>query len=188
MDIKLMPEKYHKSSKKVSLFRDGFTIDSDHLLLFSLSLLLLIIILCLGLWGYKIYLSRDIDTSITEIEELQSQRNFELEADFANLKIKIEDFKQIAKVHVYPSKIFKILEELTIPQIKFIGLDVNLLEAELILETESIDYNTLAKQIVVFEDDSRIKNVDLSGVNLDDSGKVNSNLKIKIDSDFLYSE
>lgn len=183
-----MPGKYHKSSKKVNLFEDSFSVDSSQLLVLSISLLILVTIIYFGLWGYKIYLSSDIEISVTEIEELQNQRNLELEANFKILKIKIEDFKQIAVAHVYPSKILKLLGELAIPQVKFIGLDANLLEAELILETDSIDYNNLAKQIVVFEDDSRIKEVDLSEVNLDDSGKVNSNLKIKIDPDFLYSE
>lgn len=111
-----------------------------------------------------------------------------MEASFADLKIKIEDFKRISGVHVYPSKIFDILEELTIRQIRFIGLEADLLEANLILETESIDYKTLAEQIVVFENDPRIETVDLSEVRLDDSGRINSNLKIKVDPDFLYYE
>ena len=183
-----MPGKYHRRAKKINLFKDSFSIDSNQLLILSLSLLILVTIICFGLWGYKIYLSQDIDKLIVEIEDLQNQRDFEMEANFANLKIKIEDFKRISGVHVYPSKIFDILEELTIQQIKFVGLEANLLEENLILETESIDYKTLAEQIVVFENDSRIKTVDLSEVRLNDSGKINSNLKIEIDPDFLYSK
>jgi len=183
-----MPEKYHKRVKKINLFKNNFSVDSNQLLILSSSLLILVILICFGLWGYKIYLSKDISESVAEIENLQNQRDFELEADFANLKIKIEDFKKISNVHVYPSKIFDILEELTISQVRFIGLEANLLEANLVLETESIDYKTLAEQIVIFENDARIKTVNLSEVRLDDSGKVNSNLKIEIDPDFLYYE
>ena len=183
-----MPGKYHKRVKKLSFFENSFSVDSNQLLMLSLSSLILVTIICFGLWGYKIYLSHDIEESIIEIEDLQNQRDLEMEASFADLKIKIEDFKKISDVHVYPSKIFEILEELTIRQIKFIGFEANLLEARITLETESVDYKTLAEQIVVFEDDSRIKKVDLSGVKLNDSGKINSNLKIEINPDFLYSE
>lgn len=183
-----MPGKYHKKNNKFNFFENNFSIDSNQLLMVSLSLLTLITIICFGLWGYKIYLSRDMEKSIIEAEDLQNQRDFEMEANFADLKIKIEDFKRISNVHVYPSKIFNILEELTIQQIKFIGFEANLLESTLILETESIDYATLAEQIVIFENDSRIKKVDFSGVRLNDSGRINSNLNIEINSDFLYPE
>ena len=183
-----MPDKYHSDKKRANLFEGGFSVDSNHLIAVSLSLLTVIVILCFGLWGYKMHLSDKINGTIVEINNLQDKRDFELEADFANLKEKIEDFKKISEVHVYPSNIFKILEELTIPQIKFVGFEADLLEAELTLKVESIDYNTLAKQIVVFEDDSRIEEVNLSGVKLSDSGKVNSDLNMKINLDFLYSE
>jgi len=183
-----MPEKYHNKSKKLNFFENGFNIDSNQLLWISLLSLILIAILCLGLWGCKIYLLRNIEDSVMEIEKLQNQRNFELEANFKNLKMKTDDLKKISEAHVYPSKIFDILEELTISQIKFVGFDANLLEAKFNLEVESLDYATLAKQIVVFEDDSRIKKVDLSEVKLNEAGKINSNLKIETDSNFLYTK
>jgi len=181
-----MPGKYHKKTNKLSFFENSFSVDSNQLLIVSLLLLVLITIICFGLWGYQIYLSRDIEESVVGVENLQSQRDLEMEANFADLKIKIEDLKKILDVHVYPSKILNILEELTISQIKFIGLEANLLEANLVLEAEAIDYKTLAEQIVIFENDSRIKEVDLSGVQLNDSGRINSDLKIEIDRDFLH--
>ena len=181
-----MPSKYRKNNKKVNPFKDSFGIDAKQLFVFSLSFFLIVVLLCFGLWGYKIYLDKDIEESTKETEILQGQRDLDLEDGFVKLKINIEDLKKISEAHVYPSKIFELLEELTIPQIRFIGFDANLSESKLIIEAESLDYNNLAKQIVVFEESQNIETVDLSKVDLSESGKVESNLEIKIDSNFLH--
>ena len=182
-----MPGKYHKKIKKVNFFKNNFSIDINQLVTLSLVLLMIIILIVFGLWGYQIYLDKNNANLNTEIEYLQSQRNLDLEVNFSNLKKGIEDFKKILEVHIYPSQIFKILEELTIPQVKFLNFNADLTKSKLILETEAVDYNTLAEQIVVFEEDWRIKNVEISEVKLDISGNVNSNLEIEIDTAFLRS-
>lgn len=182
-----MPDKYYRKDKKFNFFKDGFGIDKKQLVIYSLLLLIIVIFVCFGLWGYKIYLARDMENSIKEIENLQSQRDLELEVNFSKLKTDIENFKKILEVHVYPSQIFKMLEELTIPQVRFTNFNADLADSKLILEAEAVDYSALASQIVVFEEDPRIKNVGLSEVDLDISGRVSSNLEIEIDPAFLRS-
>jgi len=138
-----------------------------------------------GLWGYQKSLIEEKADLENQLTELTNQRNLELEADFMELKNGIEDLKKVLKNRLYPSKLFEMLEELTLPQVQFTGLDTDFPQAKLTLEAEAVDYTTLAKQMIVFEEDERIEKIGLSEVGLDLTGRVNSTLNIEINLDFL---
>lgn len=183
-----MPEKYYKKDKVETLLKKSFKVNFNNLFIVSILLLAFVILITFGLWGYKLHLKENIEKASAEIDNLQGQRDFEAEKEFSTLKVKIEDFKKILEGHIYPSNIFEMLEELTIPEVDFFEMQANLLDNEISIKAESDDYNSLARQIVVFENDDRIKEIDLSGVVLNDRGKVNSVLTIETSSNFLYSK
>jgi hypothetical protein len=192
VDIKLMPEKYKKRTRvgselKQSLF--GFFHARTNLwLILSSGLLIIVVLICFGLWGYKISLNKDKEVLAKKFEELQSQRNLDLEARFISLKKGIENFKIIFQDRVHPLNLFRMLEELTLPQVQFTNFDVDFSQFRLGLETKTVNYNSLAKQMVIFEQDSRIQKVDLSRLSLDSTGGVSFHLDLKLDPAFLSSE
>lgn len=195
MDIKIMPEKYKRrremaEEKRLSLvgFLGRLVSQTNLWLALSIVFLILVVLACLGLWGYQKSLIEEKADLENRLTELTNQRDLELEADFMGLKNGIEDLKKVLKNRLYPSKLFEMLEELTLPQVQFTELDTDFPQAKLTLETESIDYTTLAKQMIVFEKDGRIEKVDLSEVSLDSTGRVNSTLNIEINLDFLRSQ
>lgn len=188
-----MPEKYKKREESlvklsVSGFLSKLTLAANLWLMLFVGFLILVILACFGLWGYKNSLNKEGENLEKRFEELVSQRDLEAEANFIELKEGIEDFKKFLSSRLYPSNLFEMLEELTLPQVQFIDLDANLSQAVIILETEVIDYQTLAKQIVAFEEDGRIKKIELSEVNLKTSGRVGSSLSIELNPDFLRSK
>jgi hypothetical protein len=198
MDIKLIPEKYKRTEESAGeskLPTVGFSRLSSQLtakanlwLVLSLSLLIMVILACFGLWGYQNSLIKEKETLESRITKLESQRDLELEANFMELKKGIENFKKILKIHIYPSQLFKMLEELTLPQVQFTDFSADLSQAKISLKVEAINYNTLAKQIVVFGGDSRIKKIELSEVSLDAAGRAGSNLEIELEPSFLRLE
>jgi hypothetical protein len=192
MDIKIMPEKYKRrreaaKEEKLSLvdFLGGLVSQTNLWLVLSIILLILVVLAYFGLWGYQKSLIEEKTDLENQLAELTNQRDLGLEADFMELKNGIEDLKKVLKNRLYPSKFFEMLEELTLPQVQFTGLDTDFPQAKLTLEAEAVDYTTLAKQIVVFEEDERIEKISLSGVNLDLTGRVKSTLNIEINLDFL---
>jgi len=195
MDIKLMPEKYQKGSRSKSglkssvasfkQFGDQAASRGNLWLTISIAILLIAGSVCLGLWVYQRQLNQEKQELIVEVDELQAQRDLELEADFTELKKGIENLKKILKNRIYPSLVFKMLEELILPQVRFSDFDGNFNDAEVMVQTEASDYNMLAKQIVALEQDERIAKVELSGVILEASGRVSSNLTIEINPEFL---
>lgn len=192
MDIKLMPEKYKRKEKSLAglpaTLLSRLVSRANLWLMLAFVFLGLVILIYFGLWGYKNSLAEEKRNLEGRFEELAGQRNLELEANFMELKKSIENFKKFLGNRLYSSNLFEILEELTLPQAQFIDLNADLSQAMLDLKTETVDYQTLAKQIVAFEEDERIKKVEFSEVNLEPSGRVNSDLKIELNPDFLYSE
>lgn len=189
MDIKLMPEKYKEKKElsaglKLSLSKLGSK--TNFWLILTVSFLVLVILICFGLWGYKNSLIREKENLEGEFEELTSQRDLELETNLIALKEGIDDFKKILEQRLYSSKFFKMLDELTLPRVQFTGLNADLSQAVIVLKTEVINYQTLAKQIVAFEQDWRIKKVELSEVRLNTAGRLDSDLGIELNPDFLH--
>ena len=192
MDIKLMPEKYKRKEKQLTglsaTLLSRLITRANLWLMLSLIFLGLVTLTYFGLWGYKNSLAEEKEDLESRFEELAGQRNLELEANFMGLKENIENFKKFLGNRLYPSNLFEMLEELTLPQVQFIDLNANLSQAVIELKAETVDYQILAKQVVAFEEDERIKKVEFSEVELEPSGRVNSDLKIELNPDFLLSK
>lgn len=191
--MKLIPEKYKiKEGSSAGLLISGLSKLSNYLfssagLLMFLSLILLfgIVLAYFGLLGYENNLLDRKEMAENNVEELQGQRNLETEATLIELKENIDILKGLLKIHVYPSKIFQMLEELALTQVRFIDLKADLSRMQLILNSEMADYSILASQISVFEGDSRIIKVDVSEINLNKFGRVEANFLLNIDPFFL---
>lgn len=195
MDIKIMPEKYKRRKEaavgfKMSAagFLNKLTSKTNLWLALTIGFLLLVILIYFGLTGYKNSLIEEKGNLEERLAQLTNQRDLEMEANFIELKTNIEDLRKVLENRLYSSKLFEMLEEITLPRVQFTGLEANLSQAKLNLKAEAVDYPTLAKQVVVFEQDSRIEKVDLSEVNLETSGRVGSDLRIELNPDFLRSE
>ena len=190
-----MPEKYKRQPEITEGNKSPFIgflsrlfSQTKFLLFLAIGFLILVILICFGLWGYQKSLIEEKTNLENQLAELNNKRNLELEADFMDLKNGIEDLKKILKNRLYSSQIFEMLEELTLPQVRFANLDADFSQAKLKLEIEAADYTTLAKQVFVFKEDKRIKEISLSGVELSETGRVNSAFDIKINLDFLRSQ
>ena len=195
MDIKIMPEKYKRRKDVAVSFKasaagllNKLTSKTSLWLALTIGFLLLVILIYFGLTGYKSNLIKERGDLEERLVQLTNQRDPEIEANFMELKTGIEDLRKVLENRLYSSKIFELLEEITLPQVQFTDLDADLSQAKLILKVEAVDYLTLAKQVVVFEQDSRIKKIDLSEIGLETSGRVASDLRIELDPDFLRSE
>ena len=67
-------------------------------------------------------------------------------------------------------------------------MNIDLSQNNFKLKAEADSYSALAKQIIAFEEDARIKSIELSKVGLSIYGRVASELSIELNNDFLFSE
>ena len=195
-DIKLMPDKYNKnksgdSGPKLSMeniSQLGERLTSKGSLWFGLSIFFLIatVLISLGLWGYKISLVQGEEKLDKRIGEINSQRDLEFESKLTDLKEKIEGARSILGNRVYPSSVFSLIEELTIPGIQFSELSLDIARGQVILMVEANTFGALAKQIVVFEEDERVEDINLTSANLNELGKATSKIDIKLKTNIFY--
>jgi len=196
MDIKLIPDKYKKKdkigikSKNLALghLSEEITSRNSILMILSIGFLIVVVLISLGLWRYQSNLIKN-KVSLTErIENLQNQRNDDLESNFIELGKRIKGFEKILEHRIYLSKVFEMIEELTLSQVKFADMNIDLSENKFNLKTEASSYSVLAKQVLIFKEDPRIKNVDLSKAVLSTYGRVASELTLELDSSFSLSK
>ena len=196
MDIKLIPDKYKKRDKdkvksRISAFgnlSEQITSKKSILMIFSIGFLIVVILISLGLWGYQANLIKEKTSLIERIGNLQNQRNNDLEVNFIELGKRIEGFERTLEHRIYFSKIFEMIEELTLPQVQFADTNIDLSENKFNLKIEADSYSTLANQVIVFEEDLRIKNVELSKTGLSTYGQVTSELTLELNSSFSLSK
>ncbi len=197
-DIKLMPGKYQEEQKKSSgRFVPNFSkINLQELgggILGMLSkwsgimliVFIILVLISLGLWGYRLSLQSQEKQLSQEIEQLQGQRNLTLEGDFKEIKKGIDNLKKLLADHIYPTRIFDMIEDLVLPEVYFTQVQVDLIEGKLDLKANAKDYTTLAKQIVVLGDDSRISDIEVNSADMDQSGQVASDLILSLNISFL---
>ncbi|MAF20838.1 MAG: hypothetical protein CMI55_04120 [Parcubacteria group bacterium] len=194
MDIKLMPKKYEQkqgAGQQVKMSRDSFSQitklapKAGFWMASSIILLIIIIVACLGLWGYQDSLIKEKKSLTVKLEDLGSQRDLDLEANFTELNKGIENLKNLLKNHIRSSELFAMIEQLTLAQVQIVSFGADLSQSSLSLDVEAVDYKTMAKQLVVFKEDDRVKEVIFSEVGMDVDGRVKSTIGLELDLSFL---
>ena len=204
-DIKLMPGKSDQKkevglgfnlssngisgknvSENISKLSEEVTLKSGFFLWPAAIFLLVAVLACLGLWGYKMSLSKQKDGLVQKIDELNQTRDVAFEKTLISLKDKIDGLKNILNNQAYFSDVFTMLEELVIPQVYFASLNSNLAKMSVSLNTTAIDIDSLVKQLVVFKSDGRIKKASLGSISSDNSGQINSIIELELKSTILY--
>lgn len=194
MDIKLMPKLAIEKGKTSYGLNKEAAADFSQLenikkngggpfLYLAVGLLAIAVLTCLGLWGYQIFLNNQKADLDKKIEELNNQRDLKLEAKFALVKESIDNLTRLVERRTYPINLFNLLEQLTLAQVWFPNFRADFTKGEMDLDIETVNYNTMAKQISIFEQDSRIKKVEANDFGLGETGGVTTKIRI----DFLPS-
>jgi phosphate/sulfate permease len=189
MDIKLMPEEYQKKESFIgglSFSRlKSFEAIVSIWVIVSIILIVAAVAAYLGLFFYRNNLTKEKDDLKAQIAQVDGQRDLKMEANFIHLEKGISDLKKALENRIHPSYLFKMVEELTLATVWFDSMNADFSKATLDLGVSADSYDTLAKQIVVLENDSRIKEVSFSDVKLEKEGGVNSSFIITLDPIFL---
>lgn len=187
--IKLMPKEY---TGQGPLSSEGFKLPLSQRMSMNLLLGLAVICLLLSLVSYLALffanqsLNRERASLETEVKSLEQARDLDLETQVSQLQKRIKIFQNLLEGHLYPSRLFTLIEELTIPQVQFNSFNADLENHKLNLEGRTASYSFLAKQLTVLEQDERIKTVETSNIALrSEAGGVGFNLLLEFDPKIL---
>lgn len=181
-DINLIPKEYKGRRQKISAIfsKTGGVI---------LVLLILSLILYGGLFLYEGNLRKDLDRIKQEITLLDQKRDPDIEQAIVDLDKKLGVLEELFKNHFYWSKLFNKIEELTAPQIYFSKANSDFSDEEeqvrINLSVNALNYITVARQMLVFQEDPLVEKIRLSEISLDREGGVDFDLEINFSKEIL---
>jgi Tfp pilus assembly protein PilN len=147
-----------------------------------LAIFLLFLLSYLVLAFYESRLEKEISELTAALARTDSERT--LEKDVLSFQKSAKDFVVLLSNHVFPTRIFELLEKNTHPKVRFSELKLDLQGGTLELHGNAESFDILAKQLKIFEEQEFIKNVKLSKVSADKTG-VNIELRLSFDTRVL---
>lgn len=126
--------------------------------------------------------SQELEIKITQGRTAQ---RISLEEESLDRKKKIETIYPFLEAHTLSSKFFEFLESKTHPRIFFSKLNLNIKETTAILTGATDSFSTLDQQLLVFNQNSLVKDLLLTSVNLNKQGGVDFDLEIFLNKNFF---
>ena len=103
-----------------------------------------------------------------------------LEKEVIGYKKKIEDFSFLLEKHQRASKFFSFLEKSIHPKVWFSSFSLDLKEHRVTVSGSTESFWTLGQQLLIFQKDPLIKEVNLSGISIGAEKKINFTFNLLI--------
>lgn len=132
-----------------------------------------------GVFLYERYLNQQI----VEISEVLKKVSGEFEPplikELARTGASIETAKLLISQHTSLARLFKFLEENTLPSVRFLSFTYK--DNEVDMRGQVLDYTALAQQTLLFEQSDFVENVSISNLSLVEGGRVGFTMRILFD-------
>ena len=142
-----------------------------------------------GVFGYNIYLKKDLQKKDMQLQETRKHIKPELIEELVRLDKRIKTAGSILSGHASVSSLFKKLEEDTLVTIRFTSFkfttDKDGKNKILTMAGLGRSYNSLALQSDIFRAEKYLKNPIFSELELDDSGGIAFEVKMEIDNELV---
>ena len=151
----------------------------------ALIILFLVGIIWFGLLFYKNSLDKKLESTKQQTESLSERENKEIQTKILALEKNLKNVKNLLSQHIYSSKLFDLLEKLTLPQVRWTDFNLKIESGLLSLKGQANNYSTLAKQILIFQEEPSFKEVNTSGISLGQLGGVKFNMEINFNPEIF---
>ncbi|MDP3052153.1 MAG: hypothetical protein Q8N42_01460 [bacterium] len=151
----------------------------------------LILLISLGLFGgvyfYKQSLQNKVNDATANLARAKQAFEVSLFNELSGLTSSISAAKQILAQHSAPSKILKLIGDLTLKDATFSNFIYNLSNknASIIMNGDAKSYTVVALQAKLFDDSDFIDDVTFSNLSLKEGGKINFTVNFNVSPDFL---
>lgn len=152
-------------------------------ILFYLSLALLIG----AILGYFVldYFEKRASLTLEDLEErlqeLSTSEEKVLEEEVLLYQKQINDFSTLLEEHKIASNSFEFLEKITHPRLWFNDFSLNLETYQMTVIGSAPDFPTLGQQLIIFQKEKSIKEVNLTDISLGEEGKVSFGFDLSLD-------
>lgn len=141
-----------------------------------------------GVYFYKSSLQKEVNDMAASLERAKKAFEPSLIAELERFTSSINSAKTLFNQHRDISKIFKLINDLTLKDVKFSDFKYNVDNkiALLIMSGEAKSYTTIALQAKLFEKSDFIDRVLFSNFSLKEGGKVSFSVEIIFKSSYLF--
>ncbi|MFA5773728.1 MAG: hypothetical protein WC908_03605 [Candidatus Paceibacterota bacterium] len=180
-----IPKKPITSSVSDKTPRNFFSLITTFLLIIS-------ILISVGLFVYKIYLTKQKESLSASLAIARDSFEKDTIDELALFDKRTESAKQILNGHIVLSPMFALLGEITIPQIQYTNFEQQTNDKGFLVNIEglALDYRSIALQADMFNSvkGRSFKNVLFSNLMKDKNNNISFDLKFNIDPDLLSYE
>jgi hypothetical protein len=159
----------------------------------TISLLIISILASLGLFFYKKYLTKQIETLSSSLNIARDSFETDTIKELDLFSKRTESAKTILKNHIVLSPLFSLLGEITIPQVAYTSFDAKIDEngvTTVNVNGMAKDYRSISVQSDVFSSQkgSSLKNILFANLVKDKDSNVSFNLKFNVTPSLLSYE
>jgi len=161
--------------------------DSPWLLVVASVLLVLALLAYGGLYFYRGSINKEIESLNAKKESMQTDENKNNIDKVLSLSKSLASAKGLLSPHVYSSNSIRLIEDLTLPDASWSSFSFDYATGKVALKGKASTYSEVAKQILVFENDSekRVSGAAVSGISLDKAGGVAFSCNLILSKDYL---
>jgi len=140
-----------------------------------------------GLFLYKGFLERQIQSLHASIGRLEADFDPPLIQELSRISRRIESSKSLLGQRLVPSRLFQFLEENTLAEVRFSDFSFDVSRGDVIMSGEAKSYTALAQEDEILKKHPSVKRVGFSNFSLQPSGNVNFEVEINFDPRLISS-
>ena len=155
---------------------------------FSLAILISSILGCFVLGNSLKNNQKTISNLEKSLLEGRSSERINLEKEILKYQRKIEDFSQLLSKHLTITEVFNTLQKNCHPEVWFSRFNLDAKEAKISILGETQNFETLGQQLLIFQNENLIKEVNLDQTLITKEGKIQFNLILSLDPQILKTK
>ncbi len=141
-----------------------------------------------GLFGYNTYMDSELKKTQVALSDARAAFQLEDNQKIILISDQLKSIKTLLNKHTTVSPIFGLLEKETLPTVRFTSFSFSrsaLGEVVASIEGEAQSYISLAQQTKIFSGLEYLKKLEVTDVNLTETGTIRTKMKAHIDADIL---
>lgn len=150
-----------------------------------------VFIITIAAYGGLILLARTqnkaVEAIAAQIQEKQKEFNPTIVEELIQLDMRFKNIGTLITKHPFASTVLGIIERNTIPQVRFAGFDFTTHLGKVVMEGTAPTYALLARQLIIFEEDTDFNSVEFGGLARSEEG-IGFDLTLVVKPEVLISK
>jgi len=174
VEISLIPKKEKQLIGLSSLFFNS-----------GMILLVLAVFVSATMFFYKRNLEKKFQELALVQKDIESKRDIVFEKNVLAVKQDLNAAKKLLDIHLAPTKIFKLLEEIAYPKTQFLSASIDFGRNAISLEAMAQNFEALDAQRSVLSGRKDLEKFEISNIGLEKEGEIRFTINLYLAPDFL---